>query len=1045
MRSDRRWTIGAALALAVGGIRPPDVRGDDGAPAPAKPADAERKSHAARAMRLGAESGKLYRAGEFAKAVSAAREALAEAEEALGKDHADLANFVINLGMMLLETGAHDEAQENLRRALAIKERTVGKDDPEVANVLNLLAVSLTHRGDRTEARGAFERAVAIWERARGPDDPNVAICLSGLGMLLSAEGDLAEARRVLERALAIREKALGPTHVEVAQSLHNLADVLKDQGEYALARSRSERAVAIVEKSLPPHHPFVAASLNGLAQVLVDLGDYAAARRPLERALSIREKALGSMSPSVATSLNNLATFFLHQGSREDARPLLERALAINERAFGKTHPEVALSLRNLAVLLMDSGAHRDAKPLLERALAIDEAASGGDATRLASDLEILASLLTTEGDFPAARRHLERAVAIREKSRGPDHPHLAVTLGHLATVLRRQGALDRAVPLLERALAIREKALGPDHPLVAVSLGSLASGLWAQGALTSARPVLERMLGVVESNARARVSALNTRQRLALLRTTRYSLDGWIRFAPLVGLSAYPAVLRIRGLVSRAEAGERAVARRATGDERRTQDALRAAQRRAARLANEYPASDDAKALAAWQRAYAEASAERERLTLDLAKQSAPLRVTLERLDLTLPDIQRQLEPGAVLVDFLRGADRYLAWIVRVTGEPIHVDLGPVDAVERECVAFVSAVTKDLDVASTGAVLRARIWDPIAAKLDDGVRHVVICPDAALAAVPFAALPGKDAGRYLLDDLAISYVMNAQDLVPRKEAPKPGAGALLVGGIDYDRAAPGTGGPSASGARAGAPSSDRAPLGGSFPPIRETRIEVERLRARFGDEATTLLLGSDATEARLREAVQGKRVVHVATHGFAREDLLSGLYSRDPERAWASADAERQLAVGHDPMLLSGLAMAGANPRDGAAGDDGILTALEASDLDLDGVDLVTLSACETARGTAESGEGVQGLVSAFQMAGARRVIASLWRVDDEGTRRLMDGLYAGLLRQESPLSPADALRASALALRSSKDADGTFPYAAPRDWAAFVAYGR
>ena len=106
---------------------------------------------------------------------------------------------------------------------------------------------------------------------------------------------------------------------------------------------------------------------------------------------------------------------------------------------------------------------------------------------------------------------------------------------------------------------------------------------------------------------------------------------------------------------------------------------------------------------------------------------------------------------------------------------------------------------------------------------------------------------------------------------------------------------------------------------------------------------------------------------------------------------------------------------------------------------------MDLVALSACETAKGTAESGEGVLGLVSAFQLAGARHVLASLWTVDDEATRRLMEGVYERLLRDRDPLSPADALRASALALRDRKDDAGRARFAAPRYWAAFVAYGR
>ena len=123
---------------------------------------------------------------------------------------------------------------------------------------------------------------------------------------------------------------------------------------------------------------------------------------------------------------------------------------------------------------------------------------------------------------------------------------------------------------------------------------------------------------------------------------------------------------------------------------------------------------------------------------------------------------------------------------------------------------------------------------------------------------------------------------------------------------------------------------------------------------------------------------------------------------------------------------------------------GDDGILTAAEASYLDLDGVDLVVLSACQTALGKAESGEGVIGLVRGFQMAGAKRVIASLWQVDDEATRLLMQHLYDGMLREEDPLSPAEALREAALKVRGSTGSRGQ-SFAAPRYWAAFVAYGR
>jgi CHAT domain-containing protein len=201
--------------------------------------------------------------------------------------------------------------------------------------------------------------------------------------------------------------------------------------------------------------------------------------------------------------------------------------------------------------------------------------------------------------------------------------------------------------------------------------------------------------------------------------------------------------------------------------------------------------------------------------------------------------------------------------------------------------------------------------------------------------------------------------------------------------------------------------------------------------------------LEGAQATEAALRAQARGKRLVHVATHGYVREDTQAG-FLPSGRGAWSTVAEERRMAAGHDPLLLSGLALAGANPRRGGGEDDGLLTALEASRLDLEGVELVALSACETARGTSIPGEGVLGLVQSFQGAGAARVLASLWKVDDEATRLLMGDFYARWLDAAAPAAPAQALRAAARALRDR--APGAEPSPAPlRLWAAFVLYGR
>ena len=151
--------------------------------------------------------------------------------------------------------------------------------------------------------------------------------------------------------------------------------------------------------------------------------------------------------------------------------------------------------------------------------------------------------------------------------------------------------------------------------------------------------------------------------------------------------------------------------------------------------------------------------------------------------------------------------------------------------------------------------------------------------------------------------------------------------------------------------------------------------------------------------------------------------------------------------------PGLLSGLVFAGANRHPDPVGDDGLMTALEVAELDLRNVELATLSACETGLGEEAGGEGLLGLQRAFQVAGAKSVVASLWEVDDEATRALMERFYENLWKRKLP--KLDALREAQLwmlveggtrgIVRVAKlDETNPAPRVPPLHWAAFVLSG-
>jgi CHAT domain-containing protein len=236
-------------------------------------------------------------------------------------------------------------------------------------------------------------------------------------------------------------------------------------------------------------------------------------------------------------------------------------------------------------------------------------------------------------------------------------------------------------------------------------------------------------------------------------------------------------------------------------------------------------------------------------------------------------------------------------------------------------------------------------------------------------------------------------------------------------------------------------------------FRPLPGAAREAEEVVSLWREAATagaSTLTGPLATESAVKRLGPGSRILHFATHGFFLGDECASVL--DGTRAvggLAQADGRtpRAARAGRktppdNPLVLSGLALAGANRRTAAGPDedDGILTAEEVASLNLDGVEWAVLSACNTGLGQLRAGEGVFGLRRAFQVAGASTIIMSLWQVEDQAARRWMRALYEGRLQRQ--LDTADAVREASLTALRERRAKGqnTNPFY----WAGFVAAG-
>ncbi len=236
-----------------------------------------------------------------------------------------------------------------------------------------------------------------------------------------------------------------------------------------------------------------------------------------------------------------------------------------------------------------------------------------------------------------------------------------------------------------------------------------------------------------------------------------------------------------------------------------------------------------------------------------------------------------------------------------------------------------------------------------------------------------------------------------------------------LLVGDVDYD-VDPGKPQLLTDARQAGLTS--RAGPFKAWGPLSGTCTEIANIRdsfeQRFAGSKVTVLRKAKATEATLRERVPQHSHLHLATHGFfAPKEIKSALAPAPNEKFLPGDLFQHQGVTGWHPGLLSGLVLAGANQNSELDKDDGILTALEVAPLDMSNVELAVLSACETGLGEVAGGEGLLSLQRAFQTAGARTVVASLWRVNDTATQMLMTRFYENLWNKERPTSKLESLR--------------------------------
>jgi CHAT domain-containing protein len=859
------------------------------------------------------------------------------------------------------------------------------------------------------------------------------------------------------QRMVAIAKKVHGEDSVEYARQLEQAAQSLFLHNEYTAALTNYDQSLKILEQlqKAKPQDESIRTTLQSTVQVLATYY-WQANQRPkamelFDRTIKLAETAPNATAMTIGSAVWMVAATY-HYGNRDDlAKPLMKRGIDIYDKEIARLEKDkpddymLPSMLGMSGYMLQQMGDAAGAEQRLEKAIALDEKRMTG----YSGWTTMLAELKRQAGKPKEALALYEHA-AVGIAKMAPASANAFNS--SIALVYKDMGEYKKAEQLFLDYLATLAKNYGRRHPFYGMSELQLAFVYMAAGNIPSAEKVLADALDIAEKEAQLVLKTGTDGDHATYFTRNAYLLDTAINFnarlaAKSAGVTrlALTTLLRRKGRILDAAAASLATIRaKLSPEDKKLLDELADARARLAKLTVAGPASTGdpdayAKELAALEDQV-------QKLELQIGNKSAAYRavstpIELARIQKLIPRDARLVElvnyqpsdPKSIYTTNMQlPPRRYAAYILAPSGDPQFVDLANASDVDDAVTKFRKAVSDpDNDRASE---LGRALYDLTMAKIAPllgGSTNVLVAPDGTLNVVPFSALV-DDKGEFLVKKFTFTYLTSGRDLLRIAVKTKAQGGGVIFADPSFDATGKQASATDGSGSR-GRRSLELASL--SWPRLPGTAKEADAVAQTW--RGLKVLRGLDATEAAVK-SLHGPKILHLATHGFflpdeaPANDDAHGVAG--PMAAMMPMPAAPVAETRENPLLRSGLAFAGANKL--ASGDeDGILTALEASGLDLEGTKLVVLSACETGVGKVTNGDGVYGLRRALVIAGAESLVMSLWQVDDEATKDLMVGYYS---RLASGKSRSSALREVQLELQARDK------YKHPYYWASFLPAG-
>lgn len=887
-----------------------------------------------------------------------------------------------HIAKLLIKLGLYEKADENLTRSLKILGE-FRKDESKkiyLVNAIETQAALLGIKGLFDEAEDALSRSKKIIDNAdkiAGTDDLNTARELSSLYIQL---GRYSDAEEPLLKLMSEYEKLFGTSSVRLIDPLVNMGKIALAKGDYTEASKIASRANKIATGVYGEKSTKTAPTHKLQSDIDYAIGDYESAERNIQKALESQEKQFGRYHIEVAKSLAQLGVIKFYKGDKpSEVEKILFEAQEIMGQRLGKENPQYADILKSVAIVKISEKKFSDAVYALTQAEAIWRNKTGTKTNINA------ASIYTLTGDLFYQTKNYKKAEEFYSQARD-----------------------------------IYEKYFNRNHPEYVKILSKQAKVYFMEGNFKKAKSNIEQALSNYETFIKQYFPARSEREKAKYWNTIKGDFEFYNTlafsqledFRDLTGkVYDYQLLTKALLLSSSIKIRERILS---SNDETLKNSYLQWIQKKefltiALSMSTVQLMENgiDPTAL----------TAEIEKLEREISEKSELFSQSFENKKITYGNVQKALNKNEIAIEMIRYrhfdhsfTDSVIYVALYVKGDnsrPKAIIMPDGKRMEKRYLSYYrNAIINKMSDDYSYKIF----WQPIETQIGTNAT-VYLSPDGVYNQINLEAIPTPD-GRFVIDNSNIVMVSNTKDLHLRrmkKKQPASANKATMFGNPTFYLTA-----------------STRR----NVPSLPGTEKEVDELQVLLKKNgwATDEYVEAFASEEQVK-TLSSPKIFHIATHGF---------YTKSISKDELSQLTESEAQMTENPLMKTGLLLTGAGDILNKTNynynlESGILTAYEAMSLNLDQTDLVVLSACETGLGDISNGEGVYGLQRAFLVAGAKVLIMSMFKVDDDATQKLILNFYKKWLATNN-------LRQSFVNAKKELRLD----YPEPIYWGAFMMIG-